>query len=241
MHTLNIYLKLYSWSSTGTSPDRPIQFPCLQMETGLSKWPIYRPFWSPERLCTYKSLDVYIIMYFAMKGIIPLGILNILLHYSLSYHSLHCGCFGPPVCAHNSKMASLGSPSGKPLSADDELIWNFAVLWTRERRSATFRESQNHKLQLGFFPLPSPSRAKFQQQWLHNLFDVTFCELLTIIFLSGAARLHSFKVLPEYNRMCWIPTPTVLETKTHLVYTYTYKNAHIFSYSPLFLHFQYHF
>lgn len=109
----------------------------------------------------------------------------------------------------------------------------------QERRSATFRESQNHKLQLGFFPLPSPSRAKFQQQWLHNLFDVTFCELLTILSLSGAARLHSFKVLPEYNRTCWIPTPTFLETKTHLVYTYTYTNANIFSYSPLFLHFQY--
>lgn len=207
----------------GTSPDRPIQFPCLQMETGLSKWPIYRPFWNPERLRTYKSLDVYIIMYFAMKGIIPLGILNILLHYSLSYHSLHCGCFGPPVCTHNSKMASLGSPSGKPLSADDELIWNFAVLWTRERRSATFRESQNHKLQLGFFPLPSPSRAKFQQQWLHNLFDVTSNNYIPFWGCK----------ITQFQSVAWIQQ-NVLNSHTHIpgnkntlgVYLHIQKCAH---------------
>lgn len=196
------------------------------METQLSKWPIYRPFWSPERLCTYKSLDVYIIMYFAMKGIIPLGILNILLHYSLSYHSLHCGCFGPPVCTHNSKMASLGSPSGKPLSTDDEPIWNFAVLWTRENKCHIQRKPKSQaavRLFSTTFTLTSQISATVVTQfvWRHFLWTSN-----NYIPFWGCK-------ITQFQSVAWIQQ-NVLNSHTHIpgnkntlgVYLHIHKCAH---------------
>lgn len=79
--------QLYSWRSTGAIPVGLIQFLCFQMDTWLSKWPIYTPIWSPASLCAYKSLDAYNYVPCAESDDPPWDIAHFILQHSLLHHN----------------------------------------------------------------------------------------------------------------------------------------------------------